>query len=158
MHKRLIKKYANRRLYDTEESRYVTLEDIRALIAMGIDVEVHDETKDEDITRGLLLQIVSEQEYAGRPVLNEQFLTHLIRFYGHPMQDFMGEYLAKSVRAFMSQQQTMQEQFDQALSAASLETMREFAGKNLETWMKMQQAIFNPQRHNDKTGDRRDSD
>lgn len=158
MSKRLIKKYANRRLYDTEESRYVTLEDIRALIAAGIDVEVHDETRDEDITRGLLLQIVSEQEYAGRPVLNEQFLTHLIRFYGHPMQDFMGEYLAKSIRAFMGQQQTMQEQFNQAMSTASLETIREFAGKNLESWMNMQQAIFNPGGKTDGAEERRESD
>jgi len=142
MDKRLIKKYANRRLYDTEDSRYVTLEDIRSLIAAGVDVEVFDEAKEENITRALLLQIVSEQEYAGRPILNEGLLTQLIRFYGHPMQDFMGEYLAKSVNAFMGEQKSMQDQFNQVLSSASIDTMREFASSNMESWLKLQQSFF----------------
>ena len=68
MSKRRIKKYVNRRLYDTEASRYVTVEDIRQLIVKGVDVEVIDEAKNEDITRALMLQIISEQEFSGRPI------------------------------------------------------------------------------------------
>jgi polyhydroxyalkanoate synthesis repressor PhaR len=74
-HKRVIKKYANRRLYDTEESRYVTLKDIKNIIALGVDVSIIDDTKDVDITRPLLLQIVSEQELGGTPLLNEAVLN-----------------------------------------------------------------------------------
>ena len=86
---RTIKKYANRRLYDTQASQHVTLEGIRALVAGGEDIVVIDDTTDEDITRNILLQVVSEQEQGGRPILSTEMLKYLIRFYGNPMQDFL---------------------------------------------------------------------
>lgn len=142
MTKRRIKKYANRRLYDTEESRYVTLEDIRQLIVKGVEVEVIDESKSEDITRSLLLQIMSEQEFSGKPILSEELLTQLIRFYGHPLQGFMGKYLSASVDLFVQQQNSMQQQFRQFVSAGPMDAMQEFTAKNMALWSEFQQSLF----------------
>mgnify|MGYP003400354821 CR=1 FL=1 len=86
---RTIKKYANRRLYDTEASRHVTLDGIRQLVAGGEDVVVIDDTTGQDITRSILLQVIAEQEQGGRPILSAGMLRHIIRFYGNPMQEFM---------------------------------------------------------------------
>ena len=84
---RTIKKYANRRLYDTEASRHVTLDGIRQLVAGGEDVMVIDDTSGQDITRSILLQVISEQEQGGRPILSAEMLKQIIRFYGNPMQE-----------------------------------------------------------------------
>ena len=102
MSTRIIKKYANRRLYDTEDSKYVTLKKIKNIIAVGHDVKIIDDTSGEDITRALLLQILSEQELGGRPILSKTVLKQFIRLYGHPMQDMMSGTIANSVSEFMS--------------------------------------------------------
>jgi polyhydroxyalkanoate synthesis repressor PhaR len=142
MSKRRIKKYVNRRLYDTEASRYVTVEDIRQLIVKGIDVEVIDEAKNEDITRALMLQIISEQEFSGRPILSEYVLAQLIRFYGHPLQSYMSAYLSSSVDMFVKQQQSMQSQFKQFVSSGPIDTMQSFTNKNMEMWSDFQKSFF----------------
>jgi polyhydroxyalkanoate synthesis repressor PhaR len=90
---RIIKKYANRRLYDTNISQYITLDDLKQLIVAGIAVQVIDAKSKQDISREVLLQLVSEQESLGQPILNETILTALIRFYGHPMQKLVSRYL-----------------------------------------------------------------
>ena len=90
---RVIRKYANRRLYDATASRHVTLEDIRRLIAAGERVQVIDDRSGEDLTRAVLLQIISEQEQFGAPVLSVQLLEGIIRFYGNPVQDMLSRYL-----------------------------------------------------------------
>lgn len=149
MGKRHIKKYSNRRLYDTVESRYVTLDDIRKLIASGVDVEITDDATGENITRALQLQIIAGLEFSGQPILNEQFLTQLIRFYGHPMQGFMSEYLSKSIEAFANQQKDLQARFKQAMSMTHLETMQDIANKNMEMWNAFQKSF---------TGHRSDDD
>lgn len=132
---RIIKKYANRRLYDTESSRHVTLSDIRQMIVEGTDIQVIEDTSGDDITRPLLLQIIVEQEQkGGQPILTELLLAQLIRFYGNPMQGMMAEYLQKSVDTFVHQQRTVQSQFQDLLSATPLETMREMTEKNMKTW------------------------
>lgn len=143
MNKRRIKKYANRRLYDTEDSRYVTLEDIRKLIVKGIDIEVIDDVKNQDITRTLMLQIMSEQEFSGKPILSEELLAQLIRFYGHPLQGYMSSYLSASVDLFVKQQRTMQKQFNQFVSAGPLDAMQDFTSKNMELWADFQKSFFN---------------
>jgi len=95
---RLIKKYANRRLYDASISKHVTLEDIRDLIVRGEKIKVVEDKSGEDITRLILLQVIAEQEQFGKPILTTQLLESIIRYYGGPMQDFMARYLEQRRR------------------------------------------------------------
>lgn len=139
---RIIKKYANRRLYDTEASRHVTLDGLRRLVVEGEDIEVIDDTNGEDITRTILLQVISEQEQGGRPILSAEMLKQIIRFYGNPMQDFMGQYLEQSVNTFLSQQRAMQEQVKRAFSGTPFTAVQDIASKNLELWSSMQEAMM----------------
>ena len=107
---RIIKKYPNRRLYDTEISSYITLEDVRQLICDGESFEVIDAKTGEDLTRTVLLQIIAEQEQDGEPVLSTQLLSQIIRFYGDSLQGFMGNYLERSMQLFLDQQQQFRQQ------------------------------------------------
>lgn len=135
---RIIKKYANRRLYDTEASKHVTLSNIREMIVDGIDIQIVEDTTGDDITRALLLQIIVEQEQTGgQPILTELLLAQLIRFYGNPMQGMMAEYLQKSVSTFVNQQRSVQSQMQDMLSNTPIDTMRELIGKNMKTWETM---------------------
>jgi polyhydroxyalkanoate synthesis repressor PhaR len=104
---RLIKKYANRRLYDASQSRHITLDDIRRMIIEGQRVRVLEDKTNEDITRLILLQVIADQEQFGRPILSTPLLESLIRFYGNPLQGFLSTYLEKSVEAFIGQQQSV---------------------------------------------------
>ena len=98
---RLIKKYPNRRLYDTQTSTYVTLSDIKSLV-MGNEVfKVVDAKTEEDLTRNILLQIILEEEAGGAPVFSTQMLSQIIRFYGNSMQGLMGNYLEKTMQSFV---------------------------------------------------------
>jgi polyhydroxyalkanoate synthesis repressor PhaR len=98
---RVIKKYPNRRLYDTASSSYVALADIKKLVMLNTSFRVLDAKSGEDLTRSILLQIILEHESEGAPILTEQVLVSIIRFYGHSMQGFMGSYLEKNVQTFM---------------------------------------------------------
>jgi polyhydroxyalkanoate synthesis repressor PhaR len=98
---RVIKKYPNRRLYDTSSSSYVALADIKHLVMHNTPFRVVDAKSGEDLTRSILLQIILEHEAEGSPMLTEQVLANIIRFYGHSMQGFMGAYLEKNVQTFM---------------------------------------------------------
>ena len=126
---RLIKKYANRRLYDTVDSTHITLAGIRELIIKGQDVKIVDDTTGEDISRLLLLQIIAEQEQGGRPLLDADFLMRIIRLYGDPLQDMMSEYLLKSFDALMTQQTQFQEQMRAAMAATPLAGMQDLAAE-----------------------------
>jgi len=137
MNRRLIKKYANRRLYDTVLSKHVTVANIRELIVSGVDVQVVDDTSGDDITRQLLLQIVTDQEPSGEHILTETLLTQLIRFYGNPLQGMMSTYLQKSVDTFLGQQQIMQDQMKSMMAATPLDTMQDMVKQNLNLWDSM---------------------
>jgi polyhydroxyalkanoate synthesis repressor PhaR len=141
---RLIKKYANRRLYDASISKHVTLGDIRQMIVQGERIRVVEDKTNEDITRLILLQVISEQEQFGHPILTTQLLESIIRFYGGPMQDFMSRYLETSVEAFMKQQESLQQQVAQMLNAAPppMNSMAEMARKNMELWTRMQESML----------------
>ena len=102
---RLIKKYANRRLYDASQSRHITLDDIRNMVVAGVRVKVVEDKTNEDITRLILLQVIADQEQFGRPILSTPLLESLIRFYGNSLQSFLSAYLEKSVETFMRQQE-----------------------------------------------------
>jgi polyhydroxyalkanoate synthesis repressor PhaR len=98
---RLIKKYPNRRLYDTQTSAYVTLVDIKNLVMAGDTFSVVDAKTDDDLTRNILLQIILEEEAGGAPVFSTQMLSQIIRFYGNSMQGLMGNYLEKTMQSFV---------------------------------------------------------
>lgn len=135
---RTIKKYANRRLYDTVDSKHVTLNDIRKMIVDGYDIQIIEDTSGDDITRPLLLQIIVDQEQkGGQPILTELLLAQLIRFYGNPMQGMMAEYLQKSVGTFVKQQSTVQEQMQHMMSNTPIDTMRDLMMQNMKTWDSM---------------------
>ncbi len=107
---RVIKKYPNRRLYDTETSTYITLAEVKQLVMDNHPFVVRDAKTNEDLTRSILLQIILEEEAGGAPMFSEAALANIIRFYGHAMQGFMGSYLEKNVQAFTDLQSQMAEQ------------------------------------------------
>lgn len=107
---RIIKKYPNRRLYDTSTSTYITLAEVRQLVMEGETVVVRDAKTSEDLTRSILLQIILEEEAGGAPLFTEAVLANIIRFYGHAMQGFMGAYLEKNVQFLTDVQAKMAEQ------------------------------------------------
>lgn len=107
---RVIKKYPNRRLYDTDTSAYITLTEVKNLVMDSTDFVVRDAKTSEDLTRSILLQIILEEEAGGAPMFTEAVLSNIIRFYGNAMQSFMGSYLEKNVQSFMDLQLKMSEQ------------------------------------------------
>jgi polyhydroxyalkanoate synthesis repressor PhaR len=141
---RLIKKYANRRLYDASISKHVTLEDIRDLIVRGEKIRVVEDKTGEDITRLILLQVIAEQEQFGKPILTTQLLESIIRYYGGPMQDFMAGYLEQSVAAFMRQQESVQKQISEMLTSAPppMNAMAELTRQNMDLWNRMQEGML----------------
>jgi polyhydroxyalkanoate synthesis repressor PhaR len=107
---RILKKYPNRRLYDTQISSYITLTDVKAMVLTGEDFEVRDAKTGEDLTRSILLQIILEEETGGVPIFSAPMLSQLIRFYGHAMQGMMGSYLEKNLQTFTDIQARLAEQ------------------------------------------------
>lgn len=107
---RVLKKYPNRRLYDTRTSSYITLADVKTMVLGGEDFEVRDAKTGEDLTRSILLQIILEEESGGVPMFSTSMLSQIIRFYGHAMQGMMGNYLEKNLQAFTEMQARMAEQ------------------------------------------------
>ena len=136
---RLIRKYSNRRLYDTVGSRHVTLEDLRQLIVSGEKIKVIDDKSGEDLTRSVLLQIISEQEQSGSPVLGAELLEMIIRFYGGPMQALLSRYLEQAFTTMLQQQEAMHSELAKALQTP-LVPLTELARKNMEMWDQMQAA------------------
>ena len=107
---RLIKKYPNRRLYDTRTSTYITLVDVKELVLTHEEFQVVDAKTGDDLTRSILLQIILEEEAAGVPMFSSDMLSQMIRFYGNAMQGMMGKYLENNVSAFTDMQKKLQEQ------------------------------------------------
>ena len=101
---RVIKKYPNRRLYDTVESRYITLADIRRLVVERIDFVVVDKKNNSDITRSILLQVIAEQEHLAEPILSQEFMVGVIRAYGTNLQGQVSPQLEQSLKQLMGQQ------------------------------------------------------
>ena len=107
---RTLKKYPNRRLYDTQTSSYITLTDVKQLVLDGDEFTVVDAKTNEDLTRSILLQIILEEETGGVPMFTTPMLAQIIRFYGHTMQGLMGTYLEKNIQAFIDMQKSFAEQ------------------------------------------------
>jgi polyhydroxyalkanoate synthesis repressor PhaR len=107
---RIIKKYPNRRLYDTETSSYITLQDVKKLVLEHVEFRVEDAKSKDDLTRSILLQIILDEETAGAPMFSSDMLSQIIRFYGNAMQGMMGTYLEKNIHTFMEIQKRLQDQ------------------------------------------------
>jgi polyhydroxyalkanoate synthesis repressor PhaR len=144
---RTIKKYPNRRLYDTVESRYITLSDIRRLVIERIDFVVIDKKSQEDITRSILLQVIAEQEHGVEPLMSRDFLSQVIRSYGGATQGLIGSYLEQSLKLFASQQRDARDkpkgasETDAGAPANNL-AISNLAQKNYQRWRQVQDEIF----------------
>ncbi len=136
---RIIKKYPNRRLYDTEVSRYITMADVRELVIQGLEFRVIDANSNEDITRTTLLQIILEQESEGQPLFSADILSKMIRFYGGSVQGIFSTYLEKTLELFVEQQTRLQKQMRNMISGNTpFELMADLTQRNLEIWRDMQ--------------------
>ena len=131
---RLIKKYPNRRLYDTAESRYITLDEVRQMVLEEIPFKVVDRQSNEDITRNILLQIIMEQESGGEPLFSADVLSRFIRNYGEAAQSGFSEYLETSLRFFTEQQKTVQEQMGKVLEGTPMDYWMKLGEQNMKAW------------------------
>ncbi|MFT5174942.1 MAG: polyhydroxyalkanoate synthesis repressor PhaR [Gammaproteobacteria bacterium] len=140
---RIIKKYPNRRLYDTTVSSYITLEDVRKLVLDSEEFCVIDARSKDDITRSILLQIILEQEEDGNPIFSEQVLAQVIRFYGDALQGTLTNYLDRSFGLFVEQQESMHAQMQSMVTTDPISFMRGVAEKNMSMWKDMQDSFIN---------------
>ena len=133
---RVIKKYPNRRLYDTEISRYITLEEVRQLVLDDVPFRVEEKRTEADITRSILLQVIAEQEQGGDPIFTTDLLAFIIRFYGDPMQSSISRYLELSLQMFAEQHGELAEQLKQRLGQAQqpLQALKDLADRQVPIW------------------------
>ncbi len=134
---RLIKKYPNRRLYDTAISSYITLADVKRLVLDGVDFHVVDAKTQDDLTRMILLQIISEEEEGGEPIFSTDLLAQIIRSYGGNMQTLLTSYLEKSMDMWSDQQRRFREHTREFLEANPMTVMSQIAERNLAMWKAM---------------------
>jgi polyhydroxyalkanoate synthesis repressor PhaR len=139
---RIIKKYPNRRLYDTAISSYITLHDVRRLVTEGVNFQVVDVRSKEDITRSILLQIIAEQEESGEPIFTSDALTSIIRAYGKNIENVMGDFLERSLEVFSEQQHAMTKQMQSLMGGDPVAMMTDMTKRNLELWSNMQQEFL----------------
>lgn len=139
---RIIKKYPNRRLYDTEISSYITLEEVRQLVLDDEEFEVRDAKTGENLTRSVLLQIISEYEERGQPMFTTKLLSQIIRFYGDSLQGFMGGYLERSLQIFLDQQQQFRSQLSNMLGQTPWTMLNDLTERNMDLWKSLQQGFL----------------
>ena len=131
---RIIKKYPNRRLYDTELSHYITLADVRALVMDSAEFRVVDAANDSDITRAILLQIMLEEESGGEPLFSANMLSQIIRFYGGTVQGLFARYLESSLDLFAKQQK----QLTEAWGDSPFDAVTRVTKRNMDLWSNLQ--------------------
>lgn len=133
--RRVLKKYPNRRLYDTQLSTYVTLEDVRKYVLNREAIQVLDSKTGQDITRVVLMQIISEQESEGHePLLTNRVLEVLIRFYGEPGYGYLGRFLEQSISTFLEQQRRYQRHMQTLIERSPVRLVQQFADQNTNFW------------------------
>ncbi|ACR13888.1 polyhydroxyalkanoate synthesis repressor PhaR [Teredinibacter turnerae] len=132
----LIKKYPNRRLYDTSKSQYINLETIKQLVMQHQEFKVVDSKSDEDLTKSILLQIISEQEANdSQSILTQTVLKQLIRFYGSDMQVFMRQYLEQSIATFLERQDAFHGVMKEFMESTSpMSVFNQMVEKNMQVW------------------------
>src|SRR5690349_18787 len=148
-HLRLIKKYPNRRLYDTKTSSYITLADVKQMVLKQEEFQVVDAKSGDDLTRQILLQIILEEESGGMPLFSSDLLSQLIRSYGNAMQGMMGTYLERNIRAFQDLQKTLQEQSQKMYGGSGQELWSQFMNLQgpamqslMQAYMEQSQKMF----------------
>jgi polyhydroxyalkanoate synthesis repressor PhaR len=139
---RIIKKYPNRRLYDTEISSYITLEEVRQLVLDNEEFEVRDAKTGDNLTRSVLLQIISEYEDRGEPMFTAKLLSQVIRFYGDSLQGFMGGYLERSLQIFLDQQQQFRSSLNNILGQTPWSMLNGLTERNMDLWKSLQQGFL----------------
>ena len=141
---RTLKKYPNRRLYDTSQSCYVTIDNVRDLVLGHERFRVVDSKSGDDLTRSILLQIIMEQENDdGEHVLTNEVLQHLIRFYGSGMQTNIAHFLEQSISFFLNQQEVMQDQVRSVIGSNSpIDALQKMTEDNMKLWESMSQTIL----------------
>lgn len=140
---RLIKKYPNRRIYDTHESRYIRLEDLRGMVMQGIPFRVVDSRSGDDITRGILLQIIAEQEVAGdqEPLFSADHLRDFIR-YGQEQQQMFSDFMTQSLAFFHHQQEQFSENMQDMFGQNPMKAFADITRSNMEMWQAMQENFY----------------
>ena len=146
---RLIKKYPNRRLYDTEGSRYIKLVDIKSMIEDGLEIKVIDSQSEEDITRSILLQIILEQESNNEPLFTTDSLENFIRYYGEDSREGFNDYMQKSLQFFHQQQETMQQQMKDMMTSNPMDFWKQSTAKNLAMCKHVQDSFFKTNKSDD---------
>lgn len=139
---RVIKKYPNRRLYDTTESRYITLADIRKLVNDKVEFVVVDKKTDEDITRSILLQVIAEQETDGESIMSQDFLSQMIRAYSGAMPALVGDYLEQSLKLFTAHQNQVRDRVRSMVGIDPMSAMSSMAQENYQRWTQMQETFL----------------
>jgi polyhydroxyalkanoate synthesis repressor PhaR len=139
---RIIKKYPNRRLYDTEDSRYITLADVRNLVISKTHFVVIDKKCGDDITRSILLQVISEQEQQGEAIMSQDFLSQVIQSYGKVVPGFMANYLEQSMKLFVTQQQNLRGQVKRVVGSDPVVAVADIAQKNFNRWKLLQDEVM----------------
>jgi len=139
---RIIKKYPNRRVYDTHLSKYIKINDLRDMVIEGIEFKVIDTQSKEDVTRSILLQIILEQESDNNPLFTSENLQHFIRYYGNNHSDIFSTYLTQSLAFFSQQQEQMGNQFTELFKQNPIDSFNQLNQKGVEMWQDLQKQFF----------------
>jgi polyhydroxyalkanoate synthesis repressor PhaR len=143
MAKRLIKKYPNRRLYDTAQSKYVTLGHIRDLVRDGTDVQVVDAVSEEDLTRQILIQIITEEESGEDALFTTELLQRFIRLYQGTMPAAFSQYMERALELFLQQQQMVERQVQSYWGGSeATKALADLTEQNLKAWQEMQESFL----------------
>jgi polyhydroxyalkanoate synthesis repressor PhaR len=138
---RVIKKYPNRRLYDTQISSYITLNDIKELVMSYVEFKVIDAKSKEDLTRCTLMQIIAEEETNGQPIMTADILKEFVRFYGDSMQAMMSRFLEHSIKLFMERRASLKSPLNTILGANPVSLMQNIAEENMDSWKEKNENI-----------------
>jgi len=160
---RVIKKYPNRRLYDTEKSSYITLAQVHEIVRSGVEFKVVDAESGEDITRSILVQIIIDQENGASPIFTTDMMTKFIRYYDDAAQGVFGEFLEKNMQMFSEQQKRFQQQMVEATIDNPVTRMvQDMTERNLSMWQDMQAKFYDlataGMRQNAPDADKKDGD
>ena len=139
---RILKKYPNRRIYDTHESAYINLDDVKKMVLDGIDFKVVDSKSNTDLTRSVLLQLIAEQESASNPLFSADNLKSFIHYYDQNQQQLFSEYLNQSLNFFQKQQEQFNQGMQDMMTVNPMKIFSEYSKRNTQMWQKMQENFF----------------
>jgi polyhydroxyalkanoate synthesis repressor PhaR len=139
---RILKKYPNRRIYDTHESAYINLDDVKKMVLDGIDFKVVDSKSNTDLTRSVLLQLITEQESESNPLFSAENLKSFIHYYDQNQQQLFSEYLNQSLSFFQKQQEQFNQGMQDMMTVNPMKIFSEYSKQNAQMWQKMQESFF----------------